>query len=143
MLPIIAATPGRAVELVKLRYPRYRFSPSPCTSPLENMLSLMPSVQKQSRFRVLHHPFQSLLQIHSRHRAASHDVPFVCLDGVESQPLQPLDTIGPTTTHHPGQRSPTSRTSSSLMAPGTSLLFLKTSRLAPERRWECQLVLTS
>jgi hypothetical protein len=33
------------------------------------------------------------------------------------------------------QMSHTSRTSSSVMAPGTSLLFLKTSRLAPERRW--------
>lgn len=113
----------------------YRFPPSLAAGcPLHPVGRTSTSIQKQSCFGILYYPFQPFLQIQTCHRAARHDVPFVCLDGLESQSLQPLDKIGPTTTHHPGRRSPTSRTSSSVMAPGTSLLFLKTRRLAPERR---------
>jgi hypothetical protein len=64
-------------------------------------------------------------------------VPFVCPDGVESQALRPLArqlACQQASARQERQTSRTSRTSSSLMAPGTSLLFLKTSRLAPERR---------
>jgi hypothetical protein len=66
-------------------------------------------------------------------------VPLVSSDGVESQALPPLLLLArQRTSRHPGYPSHTSRTSSSVMALGTSLLFLKTSRLAPERRCTCQ-----
>jgi len=51
------------------------------------------SEQKQARLCVLHHPLQALVQIHSRHGAAGHDLPLVRLDGVQLEALchrQPL-----------------------------------------------------
>jgi hypothetical protein len=104
-------------------------------------LHSLPSVEKQSCFGVLYHPFQPFLQVHACHCAARDNVVFVSSDRLESQPLHPLAFYWPDNiSRHPGPRSHTSRTSSSVMAPGTSLLFLKTSRLAPERRWNCQSV---
>jgi hypothetical protein len=65
-------------------------------------------------------------------------VPFVCFDGVELQSLYAAVSIGPPTRLNIFvSRQPTSRISSSVMDPATSLLFLKTSRLAPERRFSC------
>lgn len=102
-------------------------------------LHFSPLVEKQSCFGVLYHPLEPFLQVHACHCAARDDVVFVSPDGVQSQALHPLAFDWPdNTSHHPGLRLRTSRTSSSVMAPGTSLLFLKTSRLAPERRLTCQ-----
>jgi hypothetical protein len=59
------------------------------------------SIQEQSGFGVLYHPFQPFWQIQASHGAACHDVPFVCADGVELQALCPLaPPIGPTTGLH-------------------------------------------
>jgi hypothetical protein len=126
MLPIVETPAPQASSCAT------GFSPARC--PLHPCRARRLSIQKQSCFGILYHPLESLLQVQTCHRTARHDVPFMRLDRVETQSLCPGYHWPDNKTQHPGQRSPTSRTSSSVMAPGTSLLFLKTSRLAPERR---------
>lgn len=106
--------------------------PTPCMC-LTLSSSRPSSKEEQSRFGILHHPPQPLLQIHPRHRTARHNRPLVCLDRIQLQPLCTV-TIGPATPLYHRIVLLTCLTSSSVMAPGTSLLFLKTRRLAPERR---------
>lgn len=99
------------------------------------------SVQKQPAFCVLHHPLQPFVQPQARHGAARHDGPLVRLDGVQPESLHRvigLATAPRRVRHAPQNTGPrTCRTSSSLMDPATSLLFLNTSRLAPMSRCVC------
>lgn len=53
----------------------------------------MPSIQEQPLLGISNHPVQPLLQVHARHGAAGHDVPFVCADGVESQALAAVSIL--------------------------------------------------
>lgn len=56
------------------------------------------SIQEQAGFGVLDHPLEPLAQVHSRHGTARHDVPLVCLDGIQLQTLCAVSTIGLPTT---------------------------------------------
>ena len=94
-----------------------------------------PSIQEKSAFCILHHPLQSFLEVRACHRAARHDGPFVRLDSVEPETLHRVIAL---TTRHLHVAPRTCRTSSSLIAPETSLLFLNTSKLAPMSRCMCQ-----
>ena len=94
------------------------------------------SIQKQPTFGILHNPPQPLLQVRASHGAACHDGPFVRLDGVQPESLHHV--IGLTTGLLSLTTPRTCRTSSSLMAPETSRLFLNTSKLAPVSRWHRQ-----
>jgi hypothetical protein len=77
------------------------------------------------------------LQVQARYGTAGHDLPLVRLDGVQLETLYHSHLSVPASSAW--QRAGlnlelTSRTSSSVMAPGTSLLFLNTRRLAPDSR---------
>jgi hypothetical protein len=106
------------------------------------------SVQEKPCLCILHHPLQPLLQIHPSHRTAGYDGPFMCFDRVQLEPLKRGVNIGLTTPadipnpHFGLLMMLTSRMSSSVMAPVTSVLFLKTRRLAPIRRYTGQLLVT-
>jgi hypothetical protein len=116
-----------------------RIEPLGCLAPCNPDACRHASIQEESSLCILYHPLKTFLQVHSRHSTAGHNVPFVCLDGVESQSLYATVSIGPPTKLNMfvSRLQPTSQMSSSVMDPGTSLLFLKTSRLAPERRCSC------
>lgn len=116
-----------------------RIEPLGCLAPCNPDACRHASIQEESSLCIPYHPLKTFLQVHSRHSTAGHNVPFVCLDGVESQSLYATVSIGPPTKLNMfvSRLQPTSQMSSSVMDPGTSLLFLKTSRLAPERRCSC------
>ena len=64
------------------------------------------SIQEESGFRILYHPLEALLQVQARHGTARHNVPFVCLDGVESQSLYAVSIGPPTSLNMPSRRPP-------------------------------------
>lgn len=95
--PVDASSTLGRLELV-IRLPLYYPHPAfglPC--PWHRDACRQASIQEQARLCILHHPLQPLLQVHSRHGTAGHNVPFVCLDGVESQSLYAAVSIGPPT----------------------------------------------
>ena len=98
-------------------------------------LDSAPSVQKQPVFRILYHPCQSFLQMLPRNCAASEDGPLVRLDCIELQLLGVSIVLLIVKGRVPVS---TSLISSSIMQPLTSVLFAKTSRLAPMSR--CSLI---
>ena len=104
---------------------------APQTMPLDSA----PSVQEQPVFRILYHPCQSFLQMLPRNCTASEDGPLVRQDCIELQLLQVSILL--LTVKGRGPVS-TSLISSSIMQPLTSVLFAKTSRLAPMSR--CSLI---
>jgi len=97
------------------------------------------SVQKQPILGILHYPFEAFLKVQSSQCTALHNVPPVRVNRVESQGLRGLTEsvsclINIGTPLRLAREPQTLRISSELMHPATSLLFLKTSRLAPINR---------
>ena len=98
--------------------------------------------QEQPAFCILHHPRESFVQIGAGNRAAPYNMPLVCLDGVELEPLHhPVSRVRHAFPHsaafsqrHPLEPQLTSRISSGAIHPSTSVLLAKTSRQAPESR---------
>ena len=113
--------------------------PNPPTSPtpLQRAQSLQ-SVQKQTGLGVLDNPGQALFEILAGHGAAPQDVPRVCPDLIQPQPL---GVVGMSALVRDGLESvdilaqPTFESSSPVMHPTTSVLFANTNRLAPESRF--------
>ena len=64
------------------------------------------SIQEESGFCILYHPLEALLQVQARHGTAGHNVPFVCLDSVESQSLYAVSIGPPTSLSIPSRRPP-------------------------------------
>ena len=108
---------------------RYSGRNPPCTS--RRILSHPSvSVQEQTVLALLHHPFQSFLEVFSCDSTASDDDPLVRMYSVESQCLHKYPFR-----HMSGcwcAEGHTLRTSSSLMPPETSVLFRNTRSPAPD-----------
>jgi hypothetical protein len=93
------------------------------------------SEEKQTILCILYNPLEPFLKVHAGHGTAGHDGPFVRLDRVQLKPLWEMSLAETPASKTEKSFSPlTCRTSPSVIDPGTSLLFLKTSRLAPMRR---------
>lgn len=89
------------------------------------------SVQKQPLLCILDHPIQALKQVLARHCAARQNRPLVRFDIIEPQTLHPPSAQ---TLQQARIQLATSRISSGVMHPLTSLLLTKTSKLAPRSR---------
>jgi hypothetical protein len=89
------------------------------------------SVQEEAGLGIFDDPGKALLEVFARHGAAAKDVPPMCPDQVE---LERLSSLLASVLLDRRSLHLTCESSSPVMQPLTSVLFAKTSRLAPDRR---------